>query len=165
MCQSIQQTPNGKNCVGGELSDRRGGRHKGTTWSCRKNLSSSAVQMLASMELKMSLTVENEEIGWVPDTWSFAFYRQFLKTYRCFAVVFFLLCFSRVKWREKPASVSRLCHHMKEKLLCVRDLGSPGSRWVEVSKHRRMVNAWRVHFARKTKAMWELKKERLLIME
>lgn len=68
MCQSIQQqTPYGKNCMGGELSDRRGGRHKGTTWSCRKNLSSSTVQMLAPMELKMSLTVENEEIGWVPD--------------------------------------------------------------------------------------------------
>lgn len=60
-----------------------------------------------------------------------------------------------VKWREKPASASHLCHHMKEKLLCVRDLGSPGFRWVEG-----WVNAWRVHFARKTKAMWELKKRK-----
>lgn len=77
LCQSMrQQTLNGKSCVGGELSDRRGGRQKGTSGRRGKNLPSSAVmQMLVPRELRMLLTGDNEEPGWVPDTWSFAFYR------------------------------------------------------------------------------------------
>lgn len=55
--------------MGGELSDRRGGRQKGTSGRRGKNLPSSAVmQMLVPRELRMLLTGDNEEPGWVPDT-------------------------------------------------------------------------------------------------
>lgn len=70
-----------------------------------------------------------------------------------FLLFFSLLCFSHTYvWNGRKSL--RLCRASAttwKKSCCARDLGSPGYRWGEVSKHGRMVNAWRVHFARKLK--------------